>query len=74
MMTSKIRINKINDAIALAIHANLVDGDVTLSKGRYNVDAKSVMGIFSVDTSTGVTIKYPDEACEFADFIKDYEV
>lgn len=38
------------------------DGDFDLSSGRYIVDAKSIMGIFSLDLSKTLTLSVHDNA------------
>lgn len=41
------------------------DGDFDLSSGRYKVDAKSIMGIFSLDLSTPLKLDiHNDEEAE----------
>lgn len=46
--------------------------DVTISNGRYKIDAKSIMGVFSLDTSKPCTVEYttPD-ANKLGDSITD---
>jgi len=51
------------------------DGDLDLVSDRYIVDAKSIMGIFSLDLSKPVTLnirndaEYDKAAAELADFM-----
>lgn len=72
-MKRVIKMSQIKDATDLVQRATMVEGDVTITKGKYSIDAKSVMGIFSLDLTTGVTIEYPDDATAFDDFIKAFE-
>ena len=72
-MKRQIKMSQIKDATDLVQRATMVDGDVTITKGKYSIDAKSVMGIFSLDLTTGVTIEYPDDATAFDDFIKAFK-
>ena len=72
-MKRVIKMSQIKDATDLVQRATMVEGDVTITKGKYSIDAKSVMGIFSLDLTTGVTIEYPDGATAFDDFIKAFE-
>lgn len=65
--------SQIKDAMDLIQKATMVDGDVIITKGKYSIDAKSIMGIFSLDLTTGVTIEYPNDATAFDDFIKAFE-
>lgn len=49
--------------------------DMDLGRGRYTVDAKSIMGIFSLDLSTPLTLKIYDEETPFdTSLIKDFIV
>lgn len=69
METLYIKINTITDIKEFNSQAAEVEGDVTLHRGRYAVDAKSLMGIFDIDPSQGVTIEYPSEAINFKNYI-----
>lgn len=40
------------------------DFDVDLTSGRYVVDAKSIMGIYSLDLSKPVTIEIHSDDCD----------
>ena len=49
-MTSKnIQLHSINDVKEFVNTATLADFEIDLVSGRYTVDAKSIMGIFSLD-------------------------
>ena len=69
-----ISIKGLNDVYEFIKMAQEVGGDVTISRGKYSVDAKSVLGVFSVDMSQDVTIEYPSIAIEFENFIAQFEV
>ena len=48
---------------------------VDLKEGRYIVDAKSIMGIFSLDLSKDLELKiHSDDCADFLDDIKDFIV
>lgn len=72
-MKRVIKMSQIKDATDLVQRATMVDGDVIITKGKYSIDAKSIMGIFSLDLTAGVIIEYPDDATAFDDFIKVFE-
>ena len=72
-MKRVIKMSQIKDATDLVQRATMVDGDVIITKGKYSIDAKSIMSIFSLDLTAGVTIEYPDDATAFDDFIKVFE-
>ncbi|HBE14017.1 MAG TPA: hypothetical protein DCY74_07595 [Clostridiales bacterium] len=44
-----IKLSTITDIRDFVSQVTLYDGDVDLSSGRYVVDGKSIMGIFSLD-------------------------
>ena len=74
MKTAVIKMSVFADYISLVNEASKVDGDVTLSKGRYSVDVKSLPGVFSLDLSEGATIEYPEDAFEFDQFLFKYKI
>ena len=63
-----VAINTINKVTEFVQKASQVDGDVICSKGRYTVDGKSIMGIFSIDVSEGIVVQYPETASLRLDF------
>lgn len=51
------------------------DYDVDLTSGRYVVDAKSIMGIFSLDLSKPIKVDiYGDDSSDFEAEVKDFIV
>ncbi|MBP1536902.1 MAG: HPr family phosphocarrier protein [Ruminococcus sp.] len=49
------------------------DYEVDLASGRYAVDAKSIMGIFSLDLSKPIQLTaHTDDAGKFFDEIKEF--
>ncbi len=53
----------------------LVDYDVDLEQGRYTVDAKSIMGIFSLDLISPIKlIAHTDDAEELFEKIERFTV
>lgn len=74
MKTLVIKMSAFTDYMLLVNEASKVDGDVTLSKGRYSVDAKSLPGVFSLDLSECATIEYPENAFEFDQFLFKYKI
>lgn len=69
-----ISIKSLNDVYNFISKAQAVDGDVTVQRGRFSVDGKSVMGVFSVDMSQDVTVIYPTSAVEFDQFCEQFKV
>ncbi len=75
MTTAKIRINAIDDVKNFVALVTRVDYDVDIISGRYAIDAKSIMGIFSLDLSKELELRIHSDDCgDFLDEIKDYIV
>lgn len=75
MTEAKIHINTIDDVKNFVSLVTKVDYDVDIVSGRYAIDAKSIMGIFSLDLSKDLELKIHSDNCEdFLDEIKDYIV
>ena len=66
-------LNRISDLGEFVNEASKVEGAVTVRKGVYCVDGKSIMGMVSIDVSTGFTVEYPEEAVAFENFISQFE-
>ena len=66
MKTTKIRLTSIEAVRDIVEVVRQYDGDIDLSSGRYVVDAKSIMGIFSLDLMNPITLTAhsTDENCE----------
>ena len=56
MLNVQIKLNTVEDVRDFADIVSGYDINMDLSSGRYIVDAKSVMGIFSLDLSSPVTL------------------
>lgn len=76
MKTVKVKLNtidKVKEFVQLAGKTNL---DLDLVSGRYVIDAKSIMGIFSLDLSKDIqmNIHYENEADanKFLDNVKEF--
>lgn len=70
-MTMKIVLKSIDDVKVFVNEVNKVPFDVDLSSGRYVVDAKSIMGIFSLDLTSPITMEvHNKEKGEADDFLK----
>ena len=65
-------INDVKEFVTIVMH---YDFDIDLVSGRYAVDAKSIMGIFSLDLSNAIQlVAHTDEPGDFFDKIKDFIV
>ncbi|MBQ9914775.1 MAG: HPr family phosphocarrier protein [Clostridia bacterium] len=66
MKTFNISLASINDVKNFVNIVNRYDFDVDLTSGRYVVDAKSIMGIFSLDLSKPIKVEvHSNEADKF---------
>ncbi|HHV97680.1 MAG TPA: HPr family phosphocarrier protein [Clostridiaceae bacterium] len=71
MKSFNIMLRSINDVKDFVNIVNKYEFDVDLSSGRYVVDAKSIMGIFSLDLSKPIKLEAHTDECD--DFIKEIE-
>ncbi len=70
-----ILLNAINDVKFFVNAVSKYDFDVDLVSGRYAVDAKSIMGIFSLDLSKEIKLViHSDDAEAFIKEIKPFIV
>lgn len=75
MKTFNIMLKSINDVKDFVNIVNKYDFDVDLTSGRYIVDAKSIMGIFSLDLSKPIKVEtHADNAETFFSEIKPFVV
>ena len=54
-----VKMTGIKDITDLVKVANGVEGDIEVRKGRWCVDAKSLMGVMAIDLCGGATITCP---------------
>ena len=73
MTERKIKLNSIEDVKEFTSLANSMTYEMDLISGRYAVDARSIMGIFSLDLTKTLTLVLhcSDEECQ--DFLYDAE-
>lgn len=70
-----ISLASINDVKSFVNIVAKYDFDVDLISGRYVVDAKSIMGIFSLDLSKPIDVEVMTDDCEaFIDEIKPFTI
>lgn len=75
MKKVKINLNSITAVKDFVSIVMLYDFDIDLVSGRYAVDAKSIMGIFSLDLSNSIQlVAHTEEPGDFFDKIKDFIV
>ncbi len=64
MKTANILLSSINDVKTFVNVVSKYDFDVDLSSERYVVDAKSIMGILSLDLSKPIKVDIHSDDCE----------
>lgn len=75
MKKVKIRLDSIVAVKEFVSIVMLYDFDVDLVSGRYAVDAKSIMGIFSLDLANAIELKaHTDEPGDFFEKIAKFIV
>lgn len=66
MKTATILLSTINDVKSFVNIVSKYDFDVDLTSGRYAIDAKSIMGIFSLDLSKPIKLEaHTDDGAAF---------
>jgi len=74
MKEINILLSSINDVKKFVNVVSKYDFDVDLTSERYVVDAKSIMGIFSLDLSKPIKVDIHSDDCEeFVNEIKAFE-
>lgn len=75
MKSLVIKLDTINDVKGFVNTVSRYNFDVDLISGRYAVDAKSIMGIFSLDLAKPIKMEiYSDDCSEFLEQVKIYAV
>ena len=75
MSTINILLKSINDVKDFVNIVSRFDFDVDLTSGRYVVDAKSIMGIFSLDLSKPIKVDiHSDAPAEFLALTEKFKV
>ncbi|MCD8048752.1 MAG: HPr family phosphocarrier protein [Clostridia bacterium] len=73
MKSFKIILSSIIDVKNFVNLVNEFDFDIDLVSGRYVVDAKSIMGIFSLELSKPITARvYTEDTTAFEEKLKDF--
>ena len=75
MKEMKVLLSSINDVKKFVNIVSKYDFDVDLASDRYVVDAKSIMGIFSLDLSKEIKVNiYSDDCDNFVNELKEFQV
>ena len=74
-MKVKISLNSIDKVKSFVNTISKFDSDFDLISGRYVIDAKSIMGIFSLDLSQPIELTiHADDDAAILEAIKPYQV
>lgn len=74
MRSFSVSLNSIDKVKEFVRKVSNIEGDVLLSSGRYIIDAKSIMGIFSLDLSKPITLEVEDWKEEYDLLLEKYLV
>ena len=69
MKTFSMMLSSINDVKDFVNIVSRYDFDVDLTSGRYVVDAKSIMGIFSLDLSKPILVEVHSDNAQADEFV-----
>ena len=64
MKTFNIALTQINDVKNFVNIVNRYDYEMDLTSGRYVIDAKSIMGIFSLDLTKPIKAQVHNDNCD----------
>ncbi len=75
MQQFKIFLKTVNDVKEFVRIVNKFPCEVDLASGRYIVDAKSIMGIFSLDLTSPISVKIHSDKCpDLVDQLQDFVI
>ena len=75
MKTVKISLNSIDKVKSFVNDITKFESDFDLVSGRYVIDAKSIMGIFSLDLSKPISLEvYSDDCADLMEDIKRFMI
>ena len=74
MKKVKISLSSIDTVKSFVTLTTKIEGDVTIISGRYIIDAKSIMGIFSLDLSKQLDLEIEEWKDEYEDALKPYMI
>ncbi|MGN0350995.1 MAG: HPr family phosphocarrier protein [Roseburia sp.] len=72
MNEKKIRLADQNDVFDFVRQAEKCDFDIDISYNRVVIDAKSFLGVLSLDLSRELTVKYGGKDMNFENVLKKY--
>ncbi len=73
MRTTTIQLSSIEAVKEFVNLANRYDFQINLTTDKYKIDAKSIMGVFSLDLSKPLTVQVENDGPEAARFLGELE-
>ena len=74
MQEVQISLSSIDEVKQFVQRITLFDGDFELISGKYIVDAKSILGVFSIDLSKPVVLRIDVEKTKMEEVLKAISV
>jgi len=72
MLEKKIKLSQIQDVKEFVSSAEKCDFDIDVFYNRISIDAKSIMGVLSLDLSQVLTVKYGGKDVQFENVLNKY--
>lgn len=72
MQSVQVSLNSIDKVKSFVNEVAKFDSDFDLVSGRYVIDAKSIMGIFSLDLSKPITLNIHEDDPKILEALKPY--
>lgn len=72
MSERKIKLNQVKDVKEFVSVAERCDFDIDVFYNRISIDAKSIMGVLSLDLSQVLTVKYAGKDPKFESVLDKY--
>lgn len=73
MKTKFIKIKNMDELKTFMEKVYMVDGDVTAKRGKFIVDAKSMLGLMSINVAEGCIINFPNNAKDFENYLSSLD-
>ena len=68
-----IKIYGVSDISTFVANAIQIKDEITVIKDECIINGKSLLGMFAFDLSTGVTVRYPEYALMFEEFLRKFK-
>lgn len=73
MSEKKVKLTQVGEVQEFVQAAEQCDFDIDIFYNRVVVDAKSILGVLSMDLNNTLTVKYGGENMHFENVLKKYE-